>query len=291
MLKTMAFDFDGEIGLAVVPGDREINEYALGAVVGRPIRLFTDADFEARPDLPKGYIGPDYPDAALVVADPSVAAPIAWVTGANEVDHHVRGAVLGRDFGVDVWADLVTIVPSDPCPRCGQPLSVDRGIEVGHVFQIGTKYSIALEAHYTDEHGEQHPMVMGSYGIGVSRVVAAVVEEHHDEHGIAWPAALAPFDVHLVALPGRGEQAADVLAQAERLYQELRDQGLDVLYDDRDVSPGVKFADADLVGVPTQLVVGAKGLAKGIVERKDRATGTRDELPVGELVRRLAARG
>jgi prolyl-tRNA synthetase len=291
MLKTMAFDFDGEIGLAVVPGDREVNEYALGAVVGRPIRLFTDADFEARPDLPKGYIGPDYPDAALVVADPSVAAPIAWVTGANEVDHHVRGAVLGRDFGVDVWADLVTIVPSDPCPRCGQPLSVDRGIEVGHVFQIGTKYSIALEAHYTDEHGEQQPMVMGCYGIGVSRVVAAVVEEHHDEHGIAWPAALAPFDVHLVALPGRGEQAGDVLAQAERLYVELRDQGLDVLYDDRDVSPGVKFADADLVGVPTQLVVGAKGLAKGIVERKDRATGTRDELPVGELVRRLAARG
>jgi prolyl-tRNA synthetase len=292
MLKTMAFEIDGKLGLAVVPGAREVNEYALAAAVApRPMRLFTDADFEAHPELPKGYIGPDYAGAAVVVADPSVEAPIAWVTGANEVDHHVRGAVLGRDFDVDVWADLVTIVPGDPCPRCGQPLSVDRGIEVGHVFQIGTKYSIALEAHYTDEHGEQHPMVMGSYGIGVSRVVAAVVEEHHDEHGIAWPAALAPFDVHLVALPGRGEQAADVLAQAERLYQELRDQGLDVLYDDRDVSPGVKFADADLVGVPTQLVVGAKSLAKGIVERKDRATGTRDELPVGEVVGRLAARG
>jgi prolyl-tRNA synthetase len=291
MLKTMAFDFDGELGLAVVPGDREVNEYALAAAVARPIRLFTDADFEARPDLPKGYIGPDYPDAAIVVADRSVAAPIAWVTGANEVDHHVRGAVLGRDFGVDVWDDIVTIVPGDPCPRCGQPLSVDRGIEVGHVFQIGTKYSTALEAYYTDEHGEQYPMVMGCYGIGVSRVVAAIVEEHHDEHGIAWPAGVAPFDVHVAAVPGRGEQAADVLLRAEQLYQELRDHGLDVLYDDRDVSPGVKFADADLIGVPTQLVVGAKGLAKGIVERKDRATGTRDELPVGEVVGRLTARG
>jgi len=291
MLKTIAFDFDGELGLAVVPGDREVNEYALAAAVARPIRLFTDADFAARPDLPKGYIGPDYPDAAIVVADPSVATPTAWVTGANEVDYHVRGAVLGRDFGVDVWDGIVTIVPGDPCPRCGQPLSVDRGIEVGHVFQIGTKYSIALEANYTDEHGEQYPMVMGCYGIGVSRVVAAVVEEHHDEHGIAWPAAVAPFDVHLVALPGRGEQAGAVLAEADRLYEQLGDRGLDVLYDDRDVSPGVKFADADLVGVPTQLVVGAKGLAKGIVERKDRATGTRDELPVGEVVDRLAARG
>ena len=195
--------------------------------------------------------------------------------------------MLGRDFHVDVWADLVTIVTGDACPRCGEPLSVDRGIEVGHVFQIGTKYSVALDANYTDEHGEQHPMVMGCYGIGVSRVVAAVVEEHHDEHGIAWPAALAPYDVHLVVVPGRGEQAADVLAHAERIYQELGDRGVDVLYDDRDVSPGVKFADADLIGMPVQLVVGAKGLAKGIVERKDRATSTRDDMPLAEVVSRL----
>jgi len=176
------------------------------------------------------------------------------------------------------------------CPRCGEPLSVDRGIEVGHVFQIGTKYSVALDAHYTDEHGEQHPMVMGCYGIGVSRVVAAIVEEHHDEHGLVWPAAVAPFDVHLLVLPGKGDAAAEVLAAAGRLYDDLRAAGLDVLFDDRDASPGVKFADADLVGVPVQLVVGAKGLAKGIVERKDRATGTRDDLPVAEVVGRLTTR-
>src|SRR5262245_1577913 len=287
-LKAMAFDVEGELGLAIVPGDREVNEYALAAALApRKMRLYTDADFDAHPELPKGYIGPDCGGASVVVADPSVAAPIGWVAGANEVDYHVRGAVLGRDFTVDIWADLVTIVSGDACPRCGQPLSVDRGIEVGHVFQIGTKYSVALDAHYTDEHGEQHPMVMGCYGIGVSRVLAAIVEEHHDEQGLVWPAAVAPFDVHLLVLPGKGDAAADVLAQAGRLYDDLRAAGLEVLFDDRDASPGVKFADADLVGVPVQLVVGAKGLAKGVVERKDRTTGTRDDLPVGEVVVRL----
>jgi len=290
MLKTIAFDVDGKVGLAVVPGDREVNEFALAAAVApKRVRLFADADFDAHPELAKGYMGPDA-RAEVVVADPAVDAPIAWVTGANEIDHHVRNAVLGRDFTVDVWADLVTIVSGDTCPRCGQPLSVDRGIEVGHVFQIGTKYSVALDAHYTDEHGAQHPMVMGCYGIGVSRIVAAVAEEYHDEHGLVWPAAIAPYDVHLVAVPGRGEQAAAVIAQADRLYDELRALGLAVLYDDRDVSPGVKFADADLVGMPLQLVVGAKGLAKGVVERKDRATGTRDEIPVAEVVSRLTRR-
>jgi len=292
LMKCIVFDVDGEIGLAIVPGDREVNEFALGAAMApRRVRVFTDEDFEAHPELPKGYIGPDFPGAAVVVADPAIAAPIGWVTGANEQDHHVRNAVLGRDFHVGVWADLVTIVSADPCPRCQEPLSVDRGIEVGHVFQIGTKYSVVLDADYTDENGVQHPMVMGCYGIGVSRVVAAVVEEHHDENGIAWPSALAPYDVHLVAVPGRGEQAAEVLALAERLYDELGASGLGVLYDDRDVSPGVKFADADLVGVPVQIVVGAKGLAKGIVERKDRATGTRDDLPIAEVVSRLDPRG
>ena len=170
MLKTIVFDVDGELGLAVVPGDREVNEFALAAALApKTVRLYGDDDFDAHPELPKGYIGPHFAGASVVVADPSIAAPIGWVTGANEPDHHTRNAVLGRDFNVDLWADLVTIVTGDPCPRCGEPLSVDRGIEVGHVFQIGTKYSVALDANYTDEHGEQHPMVMGCYGIGVSR--------------------------------------------------------------------------------------------------------------------------
>jgi prolyl-tRNA synthetase len=285
MVKCIAFDTGGELGLALVPGDREVNEYALAkALSPRPVRLYTDDDFAAHPELPKGYIGPNFAGATVVVADPSIEVPRGWATGANRVDHHVTGAVLGRDFSVDVWAPLVTVVPGDPCPNCGAPLAIDRGIEVGHVFQLGTKYSEQLGATYVDEAGAEHPMVMGTYGIGVSRVLAAIVEEHHDEHGIAWPEATAPFAVHLIALPGRGDAANEVLEVAERIYHDLADGGIDVLYDDRDVSPGVKFADADLVGVPVQLVVGAKGLARGVVERKLRATGQRAELPVDDVL-------
>ncbi|HTL87187.1 MAG TPA: proline--tRNA ligase [Acidimicrobiia bacterium] len=284
MLKCIAFETDGKLGLALVPGDREVNEYALAAAVApRSVRLYNDEDFAKHPELPKGYIGPHFAGADVVVADPSVRAEHGWVTGANRVDHHVKHALLGRDFTVDIWADLVTIVTGDPCPLCGSELSVDRGIEVGHVFQLGTKYTEALDCTYTDAQGEEHPMVMGCYGIGVSRVLAAVAEEFHDEHGLAWPRALAPYDVHLIAVPGRGEQAEAVMAEAERVYEELQRGGLAVLFDDRDVSPGVKFADADLVGVPVQLVVGAKGVGRGVVERKVRASGERDELPLQGL--------
>src|SRR5438445_743181 len=287
MLKCIAFDVDGEMGLALVPGDREVNPYALNrALPGRKLRLWDDADFDAHPDVPRGYIGPHFPGATVRVADPAVgvATGDGWATGANRVDHHVRHAVLGRDFEVDSFADLVTVVTGDPCPRCGAPLSVDRGIEVGHTFQLGTKYSVALGAEYTDEKGEQHPMVMGCYGIGVSRVVAAVVEEHHDEAGLVWPAALAPYAVHLVSRPGKGEAAPEVRAAADRLYEALLAAGVEVLYDDRDQSPGVKFADADLLGIPTQLVLGAKGLARAVVERKDRCTGERDEVAFDAVI-------
>lgn len=286
MIKCIAFDLDGELGLALVPGNREVNPYALSkAVAPRVARIFDEEDFAAHPDLPCGYIGPDYPGAALVIADPAIAEPKAqgWVTGANEVDHHVRHAVPGRDFEVGLWVNLATVVTGDPCPRCAASLSVDRGIEVGQVFQLGTSYSEAMGARYVDEHGEQHPMVMGCYGIGVSRVVAAVVEEHHDEHGLCWPVALAPYQIHLVVLPGKGEQGEEVVAAAERLETSLESAGIAVLVDDREVSAGVKFADADLLGMPVQLILGAKGLAKGIVERKDRATGERDELDLAQL--------
>ena len=275
---------------AVVPGDREVNPYALAqAVAPRHARVFTDDDFDAHPELPKGYIGPDFEGASLVVADPLVAEARGWITGANEADHHVRNAVVGRDFDVDVWANLVSVVSGDPCPRCGSELSVDRGIEVGQVFQLGTKYAEALDARYVDEGGDSHPMVMGCYGIGISRVVTAVVEEHHDEHGIIWPAALAPYDVHLIALPGKGDKAEAVSAAAERLYGELSDAGVQVLYDDRDASPGIKFADADLLGIPVRLTLGAKGLERGIVERRSRATEEQDELALDTAAAALAS--
>jgi prolyl-tRNA synthetase len=282
LLKCILFEADGAIGAALVPGDREVNEAALArALAPRSVRLLGDDDFAKHTDLPRGYIGPHHPSITLVVADPAVGiADHGWVTGANEPDHHVRDAVLGRDFDVDVWSDLVAVAGGDECPRCGSSLSVDRGIEVGQVFQLGTKYAEALGALYTDEAGDQHAMVMGCYGIGVSRIVAAVVEEHHDDKGIAWPASLAPYAMHLVALPGKGDAAADVVAAADRLYRELSDAGVEVLYDDRDASPGVKFADADLLGIPVRLTIGAKGLARGVVERRVRATNEEDELPL-----------
>jgi prolyl-tRNA synthetase len=290
LLKCIAFDVDGELGLALVPGDREVNEFAVAhSLAPRKVRIYDDDDFARQPDLPKGYIGPHHPKVKVLIADPAVAARSEWVTGANEVDHHVLHASPGRDFTVATWEPIVTIVSGDPCPRCGSELSVDRGIEVGQVFQLGTKYSTALGALYTDDHGDQHPMVMGCYGIGVSRVVAAVVEEHHDEHGIAWPASVAPYAVHLVVLPGKGEGAAAVRQAADEIYDQLCEAKLEVLYDDRDQSPGVKFADADLLGMPLQLTIGAKGLARGVVERKVRATNERDDVPLADVVASVLA--
>jgi prolyl-tRNA synthetase len=288
LLKSIAFDIDGKLGLALVPGDREVNLFALEAAL-RPaaVRLYTDEDFAAHKSLPRGYIGPHHPDVSIVVADPSVRAAQGWITGANRVDHHVRDARLGRDFEVNQWVELVNVKPGDPCPRCGQPLAIDRGIEVGHVFQLGAKYSKVFDATYTDDEGNSHPMQMGCYGIGISRVLAAVVEQYHDEHGLTWPAALAPYDVHIVVLPGRGDGGTAVVDAANDLVAQLEARGLAVLIDDRDASAGIKFADADLVGVPVQLTVGAKGLGRGVVERKLRAPGERDELELANVVAAL----
>ncbi len=289
LLKTIAFEVTDErgsrLGAALVPGDRDVSEPALAqALAPAKVRLLEEEDFAARPDLPRGYLGPHHPALDVLVADPSVAADHGWVTGANEADRHVRDAVLGRDFTVERFADLVVVVPGDPCPRCGSALAVDRGIEVGHVFQLGPKYAEALDARYQDDAGDQHPMVMGCYGIGVSRIVAAVAEEHHDDAGLAWPAALAPFAVHLLALPGRGDAAEAVRDAAETLFAGLGAAGVEVLYDDRDASPGVKFADADLLGIPVRLTVGAKGLARGVAERRRRASGDEDEVPLDDVV-------
>lgn len=287
-LKSIAFVAGDAVGLALVPGDREVNEDALArAIPGVRSRLFTEEDFAAHPTLPKGYIGANHPVAAHVIADPSIAAGASWVMGGNEIDFHAQSAVCGRDFQVDAFVPLVTVATGDGCPNCESTLSVDRGIEVGQVFQLGTKYSEAMGATYSDAEGVEHPMVMGCYGIGISRVVAAVVEEHHDDKGMMWPAALAPYQVHLVSLSGKGAAAAEVAEAADNLYRDLLAAGMSVLYDDREASPGVKFADADLMGMPIQLTVGAKGLARGVVERKIRASGERDELALADVVSAL----
>ena len=293
LLKCLVFEVTGDdgaqLGAALVPGDRDVNEYALAqALAPRTVRLLDDDDFRAHPELPRGYLGPHHPALSVVVADPSVAADHGWVTGANADATHVRDAVAGRDFTVDVWTDLAAVAPGDACPRCGSALAVDRGIEVGHVFQLGTKYTERLEVRYQDDAGEQHPMVMGCYGIGVSRIVAAVAEEHHDDAGLIWPAAVAPFAVHLVGLAGRGTAGEAARDAAERIFDGLCAAGVDVLFDDRDASPGVKFADADLLGLPVRVTVGAKGVARGVAERRVRATGVEDEVALDAIVAELS---
>jgi prolyl-tRNA synthetase len=284
MLKCLAaVDEGGKPVVLLVPGDREVR-------LEGDLRPFEDAEFDAHPALVKGYIGPMglQEHGVRVVADPLIRSGGPWVTGANVFEHHVTGATLDRDFTVDEWRGLATVAAGDPCPRCAADLEIVQAVEAGHTFQLGTVYSAGSPgATYVDADGREQVCWMGCYGIGVGRLLAVVAESHHDEHGLAWPDEIAPFQVHLLAL-GAGRNPA-VAAAADELYDELRRGGVDVLYDDRDVSPGVKFADADLLGMPTQLVVGGKGLARGVVERKRRRTGERDELALAEAVGQLTA--
>ncbi len=198
------------------------------------------------------------------------------------------GMVLGRDFTVDEWGSFAQVVSGDLCPRCGEAVTLVRSVEAAHTFQLGYKYSEVMPgSSFVAEDGSEAIFSMGCYGMGVSRLLAVVAEEHHDDRGLAWPAEVAPFRVHLAAL-GAG-RSAEVAVAAEELYRRLVEGGVDVLYDDRDVSPGVKFADADLLGVPVRLVVGAKGLARGVVEWRSRTTGEERELPVDSPVSALSA--
>jgi prolyl-tRNA synthetase len=279
MLKCIAL-LDGEDRpvVALVPGDRDVR-------VPPGMRPFAPADFDSHPALVRGYIGPMGLESlgVLVIADPAVRHGGPWVTGANRPDYHVTGATLGRDFDVDEWASLATVAAGDGCPRCGAVLDLVRSVEAGHTFQLGLTYSSKMPgATFLDERGREQPLWMGCYGIGISRAVAVIAEEHHDDAGLAWPDEVAPFAVHLLALgSARSPEVADA---ADRLYGVLGGAGTSVLYDDRDASPGVKFADADLLGMPVQLVIGAKGLARGMVERKARKTGERDDVALGDLL-------
>jgi prolyl-tRNA synthetase len=265
MLKCIALvDAEAQPAVVLVPGDRQ-------ARIPAGARPFEDADFAAHPHLVKGYIGPMglQERGVRVLADNRVQAQGSWVTGANQPDHHVTGATLGRDFTVDEWGSFAAVEGNDNCVRCtsGQ-LELVRAVEAGHTFQLGLRYSPTYW--------------MGCYGIGVSRLMAVVAEAHHDENGLAWPAEVAPYQVHLLAVGAA--RNPDVTTAADRLYDELNTAGVPTLYDDRGLSPGVTFADADLLGIPLQLIVGAKGLARGVVETKDRATGERSEIPADQAV-------
>jgi prolyl-tRNA synthetase len=272
-----------------VPGDREVDAKRLQAQVEpAEVEPFTEADFAAHPSLVKGYIGPKAlgekgTSGIRYLLDPRVVDGTRWVTGADADGSHVLDLVVGRDFSADGVIEAAEIRDGDPCPRCGSPLESARGIEMGHIFQLGRKYAEALDLKVLNENGKLVTVTMGSYGIGVSRAVAAIAENSHDELGLVWPREVAPADVHLVAA---GKDAA-VLETAERIATELDGAGVRVLFDDRPkVSPGVKFKDAELIGVPTILTVG-KRLADGVVEVTDRRTGERDDVAVEDAVGHL----
>jgi prolyl-tRNA synthetase len=238
------------------------------------VRPFEEADFTDR-GFVKGYVGPQgFGPDVLVLADHLVRGGRDWVTGSNTKDRHVTGANVDRDFRVDRWEDLVEFRDGDPCPLDGGTLHIGRSIVLSHIYQLGTKYSEPLDARFVDEDGVEKPYRMGCYGIGITRIVAAAIEQRHDEAGMIWLKRLAPFEV-IVIVATRDDEAS--VAEGERIYAELRDRGVDAVIDDRDQTAGVKFADADLIGYPIQVVVGKRGVAAGTVDLKVRATGERSQ--------------
>ena len=281
--KTLVYLADGKPVAAMVRGDRQLNEIKLKNLIGA-------AELELAPASvilevsggPVGFTGPVglsipiYVDQELYLAE-------ALVVGANQTDAHLTGVHLGRDVASATKADLRVIEPGDPCPRCGQEPVFARGIEVGHIFRLGTKYSQAMGAEFLDAEGQSRPIIMGCYGIGVTRIVAAAIEQGHDKWGIIFPLAIAPYSVAILPMAVDGE----VLEAAEKLYSDLSAAGIDVLMDDRDLRPGVKFKDADLIGIPLRVVVGAKGLKEGAVELKHRQSGDVDMIPVDQAAARL----
>jgi prolyl-tRNA synthetase len=285
-LKNLLVKVDGEIVAVGVPGDREVD---LGKVEAHfapaVVEMVTEADFAGRPDLVRGYVGPQgLGEKVTYIADPRVAPGTSWITGANKDQTHARNVVAGRDFEADAYVDVVVVQEGDPCPKCGTGLKLDRAIEIGHIFQLGRKYTDALKLDVLGQNGKPVRVTMGSYGIGVSRAVAAIAEQSADDKGLVWPKEVAPADVHVVAA-GKALQTELALDVAEKLAA----AGVRVLVDDRaGVSPGVKFTDAELIGVPQILVAGRRS-GEGVLELKDRKTGEREELSVEDALARLTA--
>ena len=272
-----------------VPGDREVDMRRLEAVVSpATVRVFEETDFPKYPALVRGYIGPQalgLKSASKIkyLVDPRIVSGTRWITGSNIAGKHVYDLVSGRDFTADGIIEAAEIKEGDVCPSCAGKLTIARGIEIGHIFQLGKKYAEALDLKVLDENGKTQVVTMGSYGIGVSRAVAAIIEQNHDEQGIVWPETVAPINVQLVAA---GKEDS-IFAEAEKIAQSLDQEGIAVMFDDRkSVSPGVKFNDAELLGMPWIVVVGKK-LAEGLVEVKNRKTGERQDIAVTKIVSHL----
>jgi prolyl-tRNA synthetase len=276
---------------AVIRGDMELNETKLANAIGaRDLRPATEEEIKAIGAVP-GFASPiglvETQKTAFVriVVDDSIPASPNLVAGANETDYHLLNTNFGRDYKADIIADIASAEDGHACPECGSPLRTARGVEVGNIFKLGTRYSDSLGCTFLDKDGQQKPVIMGSYGIGVGRLLACVAEEHRDEHGLVWPVTVAPYQVHLVLL--RGKNTPQVEETANTLYADLQAAGMQMLYDDRDESPGVKFNDADLIGLPIRLTASERALALGGVEMKLRNKLEKTILPLNETATRL----
>lgn len=267
---------------AVVRGDMEVNETKLAHTVGsRSLRPATEAEIVAVGAVP-GYASPIGLDDTLVVVDDAIPTSPNLVAGANQPGYHMRNVNYGRDYRAQIIADIAAAGEGDACPECSNPLRSVRGVEVGNIFKLGTRYSEAMGCTFLDSDGGQKPVIMGSYGIGSGRLLACIAEEHHDDYGLKLPITVAPYQVHLIALAGKGSQETTDLAN--QLYQELLQAEIEVLYDDREESPGVKFNDADLIGIPLRLTVSERALKRGGVEFKRRDLQEKSILPLSEVI-------
>jgi prolyl-tRNA synthetase len=286
LVKTILYEADGEVVVALVRGDREISEPKLRRVLKRDaLTMAGEAAVRSLTGAEVGYAGPIGLKGAKLVADKNVVKMANFITGANKTDYHLINVNVGRDFSPDVVADITVAASGDKCIRCGRTLTDYRGIEVGQIFKLGKKYSLKMNATFIDEKGVETPFAMGCYGIGITRTVAAAVEQNHDDNGIIWPPSIAPFQVIITPVSTNDEA---IMSAAEKIYSELCAKGVDALLDDRDERPGVKFKDADLIGIPLRVTVGSRSLKQGKLEARIRRTGEMREMPVENAAEQIA---
>ncbi|MGE5481092.1 MAG: proline--tRNA ligase [Chloroflexota bacterium] len=285
--KSVVYIAAGAPVLIFMRGNDELNESKLASALGTAdLRPALPEELEEITGAGHGSIGPiNLKTKFRVIADNLLKGANGLVSGANRDGFHFKNIDFDRDTSITEFHDLRTVVPGEPCPNCGKPLRVVKAIELGHIFKLGTKYSEALGATFLDAEGKEHPIIMGSYGIGVERVLACYIEQNHDENGIIWRGPLAPFQVHLLSM--NPAKFPEVAAKADEIYEELTRAGIETLYDDRGETAGVKFNDADLIGLPAQVIVGAKNLAEGKVEIKNRSIGARELVEIPELISKI----
>jgi len=281
LIKSIMVMAEKEPVLALVRGDQTLHEKKLAKLIG-PHRPAQKEEVKNILGVPAGFIGP-MGHSIRKIADPSLRQGV-YVAGANKEGYHVNGVSASAHFADAEFADIHSAAAGDACIRCGKPLRIERVIEIGNIFKLGTKYSVPLKANYLDENGAEKPIIMGSYGIGPARIAAAAIEQGNDENGIIWPVAIAPFHIQIVPVNVKDVRSMDL---AEEIYAALEEKGFEVLMDDRDERAGVKFKDADLIGIPYRVVIGEKNLKEGFVELKERKTGTMEKVKAGEAVKKI----